>query len=169
MYAYPHGLHLLRKILPKMSRNNMSRLRRKTVTRNKHGCLSCCDNRHFDGASCWVAVLPVEDELSRGCIMSLIRPCRGVWTLVTTRARRLGKQIYSNPTARDKCGCTRTSLQWEWWRSLLVCVCVCHVKLSIRAAVFGMLPVASFYPSQRWMNSGVKVLQLPWVLLPPLL
>lgn len=48
-----------------------------------------------------------------------------------------------------------------------VCVCVCHVKLSIRAAVFGMPPVASFYSSRRWMNTGVKVLQLPWVLLPP--
>lgn len=29
-----------------------------------------------------------------------------------------------------------------------------------------MLPVASFFVSQRWMNTGVKVLQFPWVLLP---
>lgn len=111
----------------------------------------------------------------------LIRPCRGAWTLVTTKVWLLGKQINYVTT-------------WQWSAernvallagappipirpvgSALVCVCVCmsithvqgwpgsHVEFSVRLALFGMLQAASFLMSRRWMSTGVNVPWLLWV------
>lgn len=89
------------------------------------GSLFCSDNQHLLLAHSGFAEVLAENELSWECIMSLISPRKGAWTLVTTKARWLWKQINWVATVRDKYGCTRISPgQREWWRSLLVFVCV---------------------------------------------